>query len=164
MNGFSLHADANTSTDTLVRDSLRKLLEYTSRGPLANKRLEISKSEQVKLKLKTAYGDGGSHLLFSPREFIEKLSAIIPPRKKNLVKWSGIFAPNSPCRSRIVLKPGEKKGQQVKGGCTDDSPIKKSRWSKMMAKVFQVHVAHCQHGKGETSLVAAVNCSCDHQT
>jgi hypothetical protein len=44
--GFSLHA--NTATNTLARDSLRKLVEYISRGPLSNERLEITKSGQVK--------------------------------------------------------------------------------------------------------------------
>ena len=61
-----------TSTNTLARDSLRKLVEYISRGPLSNERLEITDSGQVELKLKTAYSDGTSHLLFTPGEFIEK--------------------------------------------------------------------------------------------
>ena len=64
INGLSLHA--NTSTNTLARDGLRKLVEYISRGPLSNERLEITKSGLVKLKLKTAYSDGTSHLLFTP--------------------------------------------------------------------------------------------------
>ena len=63
INGFSLHA--NTATNTLARDSLRKLVEYISRGPLSNERLEITKAGLVKLKLKTAYSDGTSHLLFT---------------------------------------------------------------------------------------------------
>ena len=154
INGFSLHA--NTSTNTLARDGLRKLVEYISRGPLSNERLEITESGQVRLKLKTAYSDGTSHLLFTPGEFIEKLSAIIPPPKSHLVKWSGVFAPNSPCRSKIVLKPEEKKGRPVKSDCTDQSPIKNSSWSKMLAKVFQVDVTQCQHCKGEMSIVAAI--------
>ena len=121
VNGFSLHA--NTATNTLARDRLRKLVEYISRGPLSNERLEITKSGQVKLKLKTAYSDGTSHLLFTPGEFIEKLSAIIPPPKSHLVKWSGVFAPNSPCRKKVVLKPDEKKGTSTKISCTEDIPL-----------------------------------------
>jgi hypothetical protein len=51
INGFSLHA--NTSTNTLARDSLRKLVEYISRGPLSNERLEITEvSRQIKPLLK----------------------------------------------------------------------------------------------------------------
>ena len=91
INGFSLHA--NTSTNTLARDSLRKLVEYISRGPLSNERLEITESGQVKLKLKTAYSDGTSHLLFTPGEFIEKLSAIIPPQSPIWSNAAGSLRP-----------------------------------------------------------------------
>ena len=69
INGFSLHA--NTSNSTLARDSLRKLVEYISRGPLSNERLEITESGQVKLKLKTAYSDGTSPSLHSRRVYRE---------------------------------------------------------------------------------------------
>ncbi|MEI8026388.1 MAG: hypothetical protein WCI18_08565 [Pseudomonadota bacterium] len=37
---FSLHA--NSSINSLARDSLRKLVGYISRGPLSNERLEIT--------------------------------------------------------------------------------------------------------------------------
>jgi len=131
-------------------------VDYISRGPLSNERLEITESGQVKLKLKTAYSDGTSHLLFTPGEFVEKLSAIIPPPKSHLVKWSGVFAPNSTCRSRIVLKPEAKKGKLVKSGYTDESPLKNSCWGKMLAKVFEIDVTQCQHCKGEMSIVAAI--------
>jgi hypothetical protein len=42
MNGFSLHA--NTSTNSLQRDRLYKLIEYIARGPFSNKRLEITRA------------------------------------------------------------------------------------------------------------------------
>ena len=154
INGFSLHA--NTSTNTLARDSLRKLVEYISRGPLSHERLEITKSGQVKLKLKTAYSDGTSHLLFTPGEFIEKLSAIIPPPKSHLVKWSGIFAPGSPYRKRVVLKPEVKKGISPKSTCTEDTRLRNSSWSKMLAKVFRIDVTQCQHCQGDMAILAAI--------
>ena len=154
INGFSLHA--NTSTNTLARDSLRKLVEYISRGPLSNERLEITKSGQVKLKLKTAYSDGTSHLLFTPGEFIEKLSAIIPPPKSHLVKWSGVFAPGSPYRKRAVLKPEVKKGRPRKTVCDEDIPLRNSSWSKMLAKVFRIDVTKCQHCQGDMAILAAI--------
>jgi hypothetical protein len=140
----------------LARDSLRKLVEYISRGPLSNERLEITESGQVKLKLKTAYSDGTSHLLFTPGEFIEKLSAIIPPPKSHLVKWSGIFAPGSPYRKRVVLKPEVKKGRSPKSTCTEDIPLKNSSWSKMLAKVFRIDVTKCQHCQGDMAILAAI--------
>jgi hypothetical protein len=147
LNGFSLHA--NTSTNTLARDSLRKLVEYISCGPLFIERLEVTKSGQVKLKLKTAYSDGTFHLLFTTGEFIEKLSAIIPAPKSHLVKWSGVFEPGSPCREKVVLKPEVKKGRSPKNACTEDIPLKKSSWSKILAKFFEFDVTQYQQCKGD---------------
>ena len=110
INGFSLHA--NTSTKTHQRDRLAKLIEYVARGALSNDRLEITPNGKVKLQLKTPWSDGTSHLLFTPSEFIEKLSVLIPPPKAHLVRWAGCFAPNSPYRKLITLKPEVKKGFQ----------------------------------------------------
>jgi hypothetical protein len=53
LNGFSLHA--NTSTKSMQRDKLYKLIEYIARGPISNKRLEITKAGLVKLELKTPW-------------------------------------------------------------------------------------------------------------
>lgn len=52
------------------------ILEIRNRCPLSTERLEIDKSGQVILKLKTAYSDGTSALLFTPGEFIEKLQVM----------------------------------------------------------------------------------------
>jgi hypothetical protein len=72
-----------------------------------------------------------------PGESIEKLSAIIPPPKSHLVKWSGVFAPGSPYRKRVVLKPEVKKGRPSK-------------------KVFRIDVTKCQHCQGDIAILAAI--------
>jgi hypothetical protein len=48
INGFSLHANSHINTHN--RQGLEKLIRYISRGPLSNKRLEITKDENVKLQ------------------------------------------------------------------------------------------------------------------
>ena len=42
-------------------------------------RLELLPDGKVKLKLKTPWHDGTSHLVLTPSEFLEKLAAIVPP-------------------------------------------------------------------------------------
>ena len=68
VNGFSLHC--NTAINTHARDRLEKLIEYIARGPLSNERIEITSDGKVKLKLKSNWSDGTSHLLFTPEEKI----------------------------------------------------------------------------------------------
>jgi len=158
VNGFSLHAA--TSTKTHQRDRLYKLIEYIARGPLSNERLKITPSNMVKLELKTHWSDGTTHLLFTPEEFIEKLSALIPPPRVHLVRWSGVFAPNSPMRKLIVLKPDVKKGIKFKDGDDKEhgvtSNLKNSSWAKMLARVFKVDVTKCAHCNGDMILLSAI--------
>jgi len=141
INGFSLHA--NTTTATHQRDRLRKLIEYIARGPLSNERLEIRPDGKVLLQLKTPWRDGTSHLLFTPSEFIEKLAAITPPPRAHLVRWAGVFAPNSPFRKEITLKPEIKKGFEFRSENKDQKAIKNYSWSKMLEKVFKIDVSTC---------------------
>ena len=138
VNGFSLHA--NTAINTHARDRLYKLIEYIARGRLSNERLEILANGDVKLALKTPWANGTTHLVFTPSEFIEKLVALIPPPRSHLVRWSGVFAPNSPYRRDITLRPEIKKGFQFASDTDEvDEPreFKNYKWSKMLAvKIF----------------------------
>ena len=157
LNGFSLHA--NTSFNSLQRAGLYKLVEYIARGPISNKRLEITKAGHVKLELKTAWSNGTTHLLFTKEEFLEKLAALIPPPRTHLVRWSGVFRSNSPIRSKIVLRPEIKKGFQFREGkdpgSEKPSPHNRS-WSKMLAKVFKIDVTQRSHCPGKLRPVAAI--------
>jgi len=161
VNGFSLHA--NTAFNTLQREPLRKLIEYIARGPLSNDRLQIDPGGNVQLQLKTKYSDGTTHLLFTPSEFIEKLTALIPPPKSHLVRWAGVFAPNSKYRKEITLKPEIKKGFQFKGddeknglknySCVSAEP---AREKKMLAQVFKIDLTKCESCGGDMVAVGSV--------
>jgi hypothetical protein len=50
--------------------------------------------ERLILTLKRAYRDGTEKILLTPFELMERLTAIIPPPRKNLVRYNGFFAPN----------------------------------------------------------------------
>ena len=154
MNGFSLHAA--TKTNTHARDRLAGLIEYIARGPLSNERLEVTPDGNVKLRLKSKWSDGTTHLRFTPSEFLEKLAALIPPPRAHLVRWAGVFAPNSSYRKDITLKPHIKKGFQFIEDGSDPKLVKNHSWSKMLARVFKVDVTKCVNCGGEMAIVAAV--------
>ena len=152
-NGFSVHA--GRAINTLNREGLRQLIGYISRGPLANERLEILADEKVKLKLKTPYRDGTSHLVLTYSEFIEKLAALIPPPRSHLVRWSGAFGSNSPYRPHVVLNPEARKGFDF----TDQEDAyrpKNYAWAIMLAKVFGIDVLKCEQCGGQLNPIAAL--------
>ena len=68
-------------------------------------RLQITDGEQLTFRLKTPWSDGTTHLLLSPLELIEKLAALVPPRRLNLIRYHGVLAPNASARKQIVPAP-----------------------------------------------------------
>jgi hypothetical protein len=52
--------------------------------------------------------------------------------------------------------PEEKNGRSRKSTCEEDISFKNSNWSKMLAKVFKIHVTKCQHCKGYMVIRAAI--------
>jgi len=58
-------------------------------------------------------------MIFEPLDFISKLAALIPAPRVNLIRFHGIFAPNSQHRAAIINqvsdnKPAEK-SERTKG-------------------------------------------------
>ena len=153
IHGFSLHA--NTAIRTYQRDRLEKLIQYLARGPLANDRLELLENKQIKLRLKRPFSDGTTHLLFSYGEFLEKLMTLIPPPRSHLVRWAGCFAPNSPLRKAITLKPQVKKAFQFKND-TEENTLKNYSWSKMLARAFKIDVTQCEQCGGNMRAVSSI--------
>ena len=153
LNGFSIHA--NRSIRTHARKKLEELIQYMARGPLSNERLEIRADGKIKLKLKSKWSDGTSHLLFTPHEYLEKLTALIPPPRTHMTRWQGAFAPASPIRQKIVLNPKKKKAFQFKEDEKEKS-LNSSSWAKMLARVFKIDVTKCEHCGGNLYPVSAV--------
>jgi hypothetical protein len=85
--------------------------------------------------------------------------ALVPPPRSHLVRWAGVFAPNSPNRKDITLRPEIKKGFQFSN---DDDGAEKTRtfknytWSKMLAHVFKIDVTKCEQCGGDLVKVCAV--------
>ena len=95
--GFSLHAA--TRVPAADRTRLERLCRYVNRPPLAAGRLQILDAEQVAFDLKTPWSDGTYRIELSPQELIEKLAALVPPRRLNLVRYHGLLAPNAAARA-----------------------------------------------------------------
>ena len=101
--GFSLHAATRIKAED--RAGLERLCRYVTRPPLAAGRLQLIDADHLTFRLKTPWSDGTTHRLLSPLELIEKLAALIPPRRLNLVRYHGILAPNAHERSQTVPAP-----------------------------------------------------------
>lgn len=75
---------------------------YLLRPPVAQDRLRRLGDDRILLTLKTAWADGTRHLIFAPMELLEKLAALTPRPRINLILYHGVLAPHARWRARIV--------------------------------------------------------------
>ena len=156
VNGFSLHA--NVVIRWHRRDQLEKLIGYVARSSLSTKRMSLSENGDIKYELKNKWSNGATHVLLSPLELIEKLCALVPLPRMHLVRYWGVLAPNSrlrkgviPGKTRAELKEREEEQEE-----SDKEKKSNSKWSKLLARVFQIDVSKCPKCKGEMKIIASI--------
>jgi Putative transposase len=106
--GFDLHA--NVAVPAADRARLEQLCRYLLRPAVAQDRLRLLTDGRVVLTLKSPWADGTRHLIFEPLTLLEKLAALTPRPRVNLVLYDGVLAPYSEWRARVVAygaPPGE---------------------------------------------------------
>src|SRR5207237_1132407 len=79
-----------------------RLCRYVLRPPVAQDRLSLTPDGLVLVTLKSEWHDGTSHLLFTPVELLEKLAALTPRPRVNLVLYHAILAPPAQARADAV--------------------------------------------------------------
>ena len=115
--------------------------------------------------LKSPFRDGTTHILFSPLDFLSKLAALVPKPRHNLVRYHGVFAPNSRMRQLIVPKcnrPIEKvKEGNDKLETTEELPnlgelYAPLTWAERLRRVFNIDIATCPLCGGTMRIIADI--------
>jgi hypothetical protein len=101
--GFNLHASVVIGAkDGAGRE---RLLRYTARPAVALDRVSELSDGRIAWRLKQPGGRGETHRIMEPMEFMARLAALVPPPRHPLVRYHGVFAPNSPWRAAVVPGP-----------------------------------------------------------
>jgi hypothetical protein len=85
--GFSLHAEVRCAMNQ--RHKLEQLCRYITRPAIANERLKLNGAGDVVLQLKSPYQDGTTHIVMTPLEFMQRLAALVPRPRLNLIRFHG---------------------------------------------------------------------------
>jgi hypothetical protein len=109
LEGFDLHANVAVRAGDRVR--LERLARYVLRPPVAQDALELTPEGKVLLRLRRPWRDGTRAIRFEPTELLEKLTAMIPRPRANLLLYHGAFAPRGCCRESTVPWPNEESTQ-----------------------------------------------------
>ena len=134
--GFSLHAATPIAGPD--RRGLERLCRYVARPALAGGRLRILDADPLSFALKTPWSDGTSHLLLSPMELLEELTALVPLPRFHLLRYHGVLAPRARARGRdriVPAKPGAEPSA-ADGDASAASCGYRLRWATLLARVF----------------------------
>lgn len=82
-NGFDLHAGVVVPARDRAR--LERVCRYALRPPVAHERIHLTSEGQVVLDLRHRWADGTTRLVFDPVELLERLAALTPRPRINLV-------------------------------------------------------------------------------
>ncbi len=167
VDGVSLHA--NVAVPARDRHRLERLCRYAARPSLAAERLSRSVDGRLIYQLKQRWRDGTTHIGFEPLELLEKLAALIPPPRVNLVRYHGVLAPASRYRARVVPAGKGKEPPAPELGISritgdypgeEEPPVARRprnySWAELMRRVFEVDVLECPRCRGRMRVLAAI--------
>jgi hypothetical protein len=163
--GFDLHAGVLVPARDRAR--LERVCRYALRPPVADDRVRLTETGQVLLALRHRWADGTTHLLFDPLELLERLAALTPRPRINLVLYCGVLAAHAAWRPRLpapdavattrssddadcsphVGQPGNPAAG--KGGSN-------MLWAQLMARSFGCDVLACSRCGGRFRLIALI--------
>ena len=154
--GFSLHAEVRCAINQ--RHKLEQLCRYITRPAIANERLQRNRTGDVVLQLKSPYQDGTTHIVMSPLEFMQRLAALVPRPRLNLIRFDGVLAPNAKLRPQLIP------GRAVTANNTADDPdgaphhARSARisWARLLKRVFDIDIDHYPHCGGTLKIIAAI--------
>ncbi len=89
-------------------------------------------------------------------DFLGRLTSLIPPPRKNMIRYHGIFAPNSALRAQVVPKPNleiiEGQGSTEGNRC----PGQGKRWAQLLARVFGIDVLACPRCESRMQMISFI--------
>ena len=153
VSGFSLHA--GVMAESHERKKLEHLCRYITRPPIAEQRLSLTSTGNVRYALKTPFRDGTTHVIFSPLDFIGKLVALIPRPRVNLTRYHGVFAPN--CTWRAMVAPSRRGKRQSEIKAPKLPTHQAMNWARRLKRVFSIDINPCQSCDGHVRIIACID-------
>ena len=117
--GFDVHAGVVIGSDD--RQGRERLLRYCARPPLSLERLSVLPDGRVAYELRRPWGRQ-THRVMDPLSFLARLAALVPPPRHPLIRFHGVFAPNSAWRSRVVPQRAPESAMDTSAECSCCGP------------------------------------------
>jgi hypothetical protein len=120
--------------------------------------LTLNNNGDVVLQLKSPYNDGTTHIVMSPLEFMQRLAALVPRPRLNLIRFHGVLAPNARLRSKIIPQTSQNTNDIPDNPKAPSHRTNTARisWARPLKRVFNIDVEICPHCGGPLKIIAAI--------
>lgn len=114
-----------------------------------------------RLDLRHRWADGTTRLVFDPIELLERLAALTPRPRINLLLYYGVLGARSACRARIV-GPGAEPSPEMAAtpsaprAAAPVRPRENRLWAALMQRSFGFDVLACPRCGGRLELIALI--------
>ena len=157
--GFDLHGGIVVPAG--ARDRLERLCRYALRPPVGQNRLQLTPDGKAVLELRRRWTDGTTHLVFDPVELLERLAALTPRPRVNLILYHGLLAPRAAWRRDIVPTVAAAEGATEPTSTAEATEVPRPRpknrsWAELMHRSFGFDVLACPRCPGRLKLVALI--------
>ncbi len=95
-----------------------------------------------------------------PLDFIARLAALVPKPRVNLIRFHGVFAPNSRYRGRVTKAKRGRGGRRAATG-DPEAPTPAERrasmsWAQRLKRVFNIDIETCSACGGAVRIIACI--------
>ncbi len=130
-----------------------------ARPAIADQRLSLSDDGRVHVTLKRVWSDGTTSVSYDPMAFLERVVALIPPPRVNLVRYAGVWASHSALRRHVLPAPPPTPPVARLGAAAEDrSASRRLRlsWADLLKRVFGIDGLACSRCSGRLRLIGVV--------
>ena len=119
----------------------------------------MTRNGRVRYELKTPWRNGTTHVILEPLDFISRLVALVPKPRVNLIRFHGVFAPNSKYRAAVIPGRRGKNKRFHSADRTEQSAAEKRAsmtWAQRLKRVFNIEIETCDKCGGDVRIIASI--------
>jgi len=167
--GFSVNGTARIHEND--REGLERLIRYCARPPFSLERIIKQSDGSIIYQLNKPLANGQTLIRLTSLELIEKLAALVPPRRIHRHRYYGVLAPNSPFRASVTAMADQSLAQgaiEIQPTGNKDEPVEQAQeenpkrppnrylWAMLLARIYNLFPLLCPECGAEMQVIAVI--------
>lgn len=148
----AFNIDASRAVERGDAPNLRRMVQYLLAPAVRDRQVTLQR-DGVVYELKRPRRDGTTHRQYTNDQMLDRLGFLVPPPRANLVRFHGVYAPNSDLRAEVVPRQPSARPEDLPED-DEESSEDYLAWSELKSHSFAEDMMHCPRCAGRLVLVA----------